>query len=156
MRSDEQDLIRERCLAPLIAVHEVGHALVAHALGYRVERVSRASNPEIGRFGAAGHVRVSDEDQLKLRHQHDDNALIAAGGAALSLIAGVENPHEGAESDMALVRHLGRRWVEQLGAARSLLQDGWEPVAQRLVLALETRPQLEAAEFAALMGEVAA
>jgi hypothetical protein len=48
-------LLRERDVAPLIAVHETGHGVTAHALGYRVACVSRVGNAVCGH----GHVRIA-------------------------------------------------------------------------------------------------
>jgi hypothetical protein len=125
-------LIRERDVAPLIAVHETGHAVVAHALGYAVLCVSRVGSAVCG--GTEGHVRTADVDAPR------DLALITAGGAALGYLAGLDEPERGCERDRWIVDSLGYGWSEAVAAARDLLEEGWEPTAKLVVCALRTRP----------------
>jgi hypothetical protein len=134
-------LQREREMAPPVAVHEVGHALAAHALGYRVACVSRAPRGS----ATCGHVRLLDWQH------HDVAVLTAAGGCALSVIAGVAEPERGCASDRWVVERVALLdWDEQVESAEILLR-GWEPQAKRLVVALKTRPWLTADEFVAVV-----
>jgi hypothetical protein len=132
-------LLRERDLAPLIAVHDTGHAVIAYALGYGVACVSRVGSAVCG--GSEGHVRTAVVSSPR------DLALVTAGGAALGYLAGLADPERGCERDRRVVAELGHEWTETVDAARDLLQDGWEPVAKLVVCALRTRPRLDADAF---------
>jgi hypothetical protein len=140
---EAQQLLRERELAPAIAVHETGHALVAHALGYTVACVSRVGSD----CGIGGHAFISDLDD-RLALTCCDNATIAAGGSALAILAGLD-PERGCDRDRRLVDELEHEWNERVTVARNLLLDGYEQAAMRVVAALRVRPQLDAAEFLA-------
>jgi hypothetical protein len=83
---------------PLIAVHEAGHALVGHLLGWRIERVVvgyggaawrfvvRGVPVQIGRLPLGGHVRLAPEHPGGLRWRAV--AILLAGvGAELVVLA---------------------------------------------------------------------
>jgi hypothetical protein len=132
-----EHILRERDLAPLIAVHEAGHATVAHALGHAVLCVSR-----VGSSVCPGHVRTADVDSPR------DLALVTAGGAALGYLAGLDEPERGCERDRWIVDSLGYEWSEAVAAARDLLEEGWEPTAKVVVCALRLQPRLGVDAFA--------
>ena len=144
IEQEAQLVLHERDHAPAIAVHEVGHGLVAHLLGYTVSCISRVG----GDCGVGGHAFIAGVDD-RLALACCDNALIAAGGAALAGIAGLD-PDRGCERDRQLVDDLKPAWDERVAAARDMLL-GHEPTAMRLVAALRLRPRLDAAEFAAVV-----
>ena len=129
---------REQENALLVAVHETGHAVVAHALGYTIACLSRATRED---GSCAGHVRLADKYVSPL-----DAAVIAAGGYALSVIAGVADPDRGCATDRLLVERAGADWDEAVGYAQDRLRL-WEPQAKLLVATLRHQPVLHAEQL---------
>jgi hypothetical protein len=114
--------------------------VVAHALGYDVLCISR-----VGNTVCPGHVRTSAIDSPH------DNALVTAGGAALAYLARVAVPLRGCARDRQIVREMSYDWPEAVDEARELLTK-WAAVAKLVVVTLRTRPRLDAAAFADVVG----
>ena len=113
---------RSRSLADLekrvIAIHEAGHAVVAHLLPH-AQPVHRISI--LPRGSAGGHTRlVSDEDRHIWSRSElcDAIAFIMGGLAAEELVFGESST--GSASDLAEATAIARRMVCQFGMSREL------------------------------------
>jgi cell division protease FtsH len=104
---------RSREETRITAYHEGGHALVGHALG---ERVARITISERGLSG--GHTRYVDEDERTLWRRSAFEARLAAllgGQAAERLVLGEVTT--GPSDDLRRASELARRMVVQFGMA---------------------------------------
>ena len=78
-----------------VAIHEVGHALVAHRLGLKVESVSI-----IPEGASAGQARVHKATRLPTWEEVATLVTVALGGRAADMVVG-GGANAGAESDLA-------------------------------------------------------
>lgn len=78
-----------------IAIHEIGHALVAHRLGLKVESVSI-----IPEGASAGQALVQKATRLPTWEEVAELVTVALGGRAADMVVG-DGANAGAESDLA-------------------------------------------------------
>ncbi len=98
-----------------IALHEAGHAIVAHELGVPVAEISILSMGAIGGFvNTAGHDR-----DILTRAGIERLATTMLGGRAADMVFG-PGPHAGAASDIEAVNNLLRSAMLDLGLYGSL------------------------------------
>lgn len=98
-----------------IALHEIGHALVAHHLGHEIETVS------ILPFGnSEGRMRSKLSFETKTRQYLEDVVTISLAGRAADIVLGT-GPHAGAESDLASATSLMVAIHERFGLNDQLL-----------------------------------
>lgn len=77
-----------------IALHEVGHAVVAHALGITVEQISIVAEGQSG-----GHTRTRPGTLVPGWADVEDQVTITLGGRAADIVLGA-GPNTGAENDL--------------------------------------------------------
>jgi hypothetical protein len=98
-----------------IALHEVGHALVAHRLGHAVETLSIIPT---GR--SAGHTRSTLPGLLLDMEHIRDTATVMLGGRAADIVLGV-GANTGAEGDLEAATRILLAAHERQGLTDSLL-----------------------------------
>jgi cell division protease FtsH len=98
-----------------IAIHEIGHAIVAHRLGVQVDRVSILQD---GPYGGSTSTRPST--QVLGWQQVQDRVAILLGGRAADLELGA-GPNAGAESDLEAATSILVAAIERQGLGGSLL-----------------------------------
>lgn len=97
------------------ARHEIGHALVAHNLGHKVESVS------ILRDGASGGRTISiPPTNIMTRGMIDDLVIIALAGRAADIVLG-DGPNAGANGDLAMAAELLTRAQDEYGLGCDLV-----------------------------------
>ncbi|MGV3575225.1 MAG: AAA family ATPase [Devosia sp.] len=97
------------------ARHEIGHALVAHNLGHKVESVS------ILRDGASGGRTISvPPTNIMTRGMIDDLVTIALAGRAADLVLG-DGPNAGANGDLAMAADLLTKAQDEYGLGSDLV-----------------------------------
>jgi len=77
-----------------IALHEVGHAVVAHTLGITVEQISIVAKGQSG-----GHTRTGPTTLVPGWPEVEDQVTITLGGRAADIVLG-SGPNAGAENDL--------------------------------------------------------
>ncbi|MHA6691245.1 AAA family ATPase [Devosia sp. A449] len=97
-----------------VALHEAGHAIVAHALGLPVAEISIIGAGDVG-----GWVKIRPGDGLMTRARMERLGIMMLGGRAADAVLG-EGPHAGAESDLEDVNQLLRTAMLDLGLYGSL------------------------------------
>lgn len=98
-----------------IAIHEMGHAIVAHRLGQRVESVSIIAD---GNSGGRTWTRLPTI--VPTWNRLLDMATIALGGRAADMVLG-DGPNAGAEGDLASATELLMAAYERQGLRDSLV-----------------------------------
>lgn len=97
------------------ARHEIGHALVAHNLGHKVESVS------ILRDGASGGRTISiPPTNIMTRGMIDDLVTIALAGRAADIVLG-DGPNAGANGDLAMAAELLTKAQDEYGLGTDLV-----------------------------------
>lgn len=98
-----------------VALHEAGHAIVAHDLGLPVAEISILSMGAIG-----GFVNTGNQDQrLMTRPEIERLGSMILGGRAADMVLG-QGAHAGAASDIEAVNTLLRSAMLELGLYGSL------------------------------------
>jgi hypothetical protein len=134
-----------------MAIHEAGHAIVAHGLGLRITRAVIAIHGDI----VAGHVEIEETQSMSVP---DRLALCSAGSMAQELFNAPVNDYcasEDARQIYELIGHLPEavgRTLRDLGyeKAHELIERNREKVAA-VAEALAQRLELSEAEIAALL-----
>jgi ATP-dependent Zn protease len=121
-----------------LAVHEAGHAIVAHGLGQRVRRAVISINGDI----AAGHVESEETQSMSLP---DRIALCSAGGIAQDFFKAPVNDYCLARDTKQLYELIGRM-VPAVG--QTLREIGYEKAHE-----LIERNQAKVAAFADALAE---
>jgi hypothetical protein len=141
-------LERRYAAGPLVAYHEAGHAIIAHRLGRRVERV------------ALGFVRDSGQTDLQPTYLPRSRALIALAGEraerrCLSWLDEFTDLHHGSEdrrvADEALAELAGVTVAELVAEVDQLLRDDWL-VLKQLGRLLDRERVLEGAQLLEALG----
>ncbi|MEO8756972.1 MAG: hypothetical protein ABI398_04365, partial [Devosia sp.] len=98
-----------------IALHEIGHAIVAHRLGIRVERVSIIANDDSG-----GHTKTLMASIVPTWERICDIVTTTLGGRAADIVLG-SGPNAGAESDLANATSILLSAIERQGLRGGLV-----------------------------------
>lgn len=98
-----------------VAIHEAGHAVVAHALGHAVESVSIIAGK-----GTGGYTAVSQPTSFLNRGEIEDQATVYLGGRAADMLVGKKGAHTGAAHDLEMATSLLSRAYGAWGLYDSL------------------------------------
>ncbi|AEQ53865.1 AAA family ATPase [Pelagibacterium halotolerans] len=98
-----------------IAIHEIGHALVAHRLGHTVDTITIVPNGSVG-----GYTRTSVPSLVPTREVLEDVATVMLGGRAADMVVGA-GPNAGAERDLACATDLLLAAIENQGLGETLV-----------------------------------
>ncbi|MGN6489843.1 MAG: AAA family ATPase [Devosia sp.] len=99
----------------LVALHEVGHAVVAHRLGFQVDRVSIVAEGDAG-----GHTRTTMTTLVPNWERIRDQVTVTLAGRAADIVLG-SGPNTGAESDLAHATALLLQAFERQGLGEMLV-----------------------------------
>jgi cell division protease FtsH len=98
-----------------VAIHEAGHAIVAHDLGLPIEEISILSLGDVGGFVNTGpHERT-----ILTRSEIERFGTVLLGGRAADIVLG-RGANAGAASDLEAVNHLLRSAMLDLGLYGSI------------------------------------
>lgn len=97
-----------------VALHEMGHAVVAHRLGLGVDRVSIVAGGEAG-----GHTRTRLASRYPTWDHLSDLVTVTLGGRAADMILG-NGANTGAEDDLARATSMLRNALERQGLGKGL------------------------------------
>lgn len=124
---------RGESLRRRIALHEAGHAVVARAVGLKIEHISL-----IARGGTGGHVSIAQPPVLS-RHEIEQSVMMRLGGRAADTAMG-EGPCAGSSSDLSGASATLVAAETQFGLGSSLVSSAAEtPIAQLLAIDPELR-----------------
>jgi ATP-dependent Zn protease len=98
-----------------IAFHEIGHAIVAHRLGIKVERVTIIANDDSG-----GHTKTLMSSIVPTWERICDIVTTTLGGRAADIVLG-SGPNAGAENDLANATTILLNAIERQGLRGSLV-----------------------------------
>jgi cell division protease FtsH len=118
-----------------IAIHESGHAIVAHHLGRTVRSLSLGQN-----LGLLGGYAISTRPHMFTRETLEDEVMICLAGRAAEIAFGLE-ASSGASADLAQATDLLTRAHAVYGFGRSLTGFGDDADTSRL---LADHPELAA------------
>ena len=104
-----------------IALHEIGHAIVAHRLGFKVERVTIVAGN-----GSGGHTKAALNSIVPTWERICDVVTLTLGGRAADIVLG-SGANAGAENDLANATAILLNAVERQGLRGSLVHrsDVW-------------------------------
>ena len=98
-----------------IALHEIGHAVVAHRLGFKVERVTIISSDDSG-----GHTKAMLASIVPTWERICDLVTLTLGGRAADIVLG-SGPNAGAENDLANATTILLNAIERQGLRGALV-----------------------------------
>ena len=98
-----------------IALHEIGHAVVAHRLGFKLERVTI-----IAGNGSGGHTKAALNSIVPTWERICDVVTLALGGRAADIVLG-SGANVGAENDLANATAILLNAFERQGLRGSLV-----------------------------------
>jgi hypothetical protein len=98
-----------------IALHEIGHAVVAHRLGFKLERVTI-----IAGNGSGGHTKTALNSIVPTWERICDVVTLTLGGRAADIVLG-SGANAGAENDLANATAILLNAIERQGLRGSLV-----------------------------------
>lgn len=113
-----------------IIEHELGHALVAKALGLEVNRINVESKGQIG-----GYTLFSFKNETILPTQSDliERIISLLGGRAAEAIFRSNNISSGSSDDLKKVRALANHIVQELGMCFKLNSDKTKVITENII-----------------------